>query len=304
MMTTRNEIVFIDSNLSDYQTLLNGISADAEVHIIDGSSDGLQQMLSFLTGRTNIDAIHVLGHGSSGTLKLGNLTLNSQNIEQYKTQLQQLGQKLTTDGDLLFYGCNVAQGEQGQAFVKQIADFTHADVAASDDLTGATALGGDWRLETHIGSIEAQNLTLDSFASVLVATGGAATIQQGTDTSLIRYDLHNYFQATEFQFTPITLVPIVSADTGSTGADIVFQCKVADGGNVLTVGNWYTWAELQTLVSAAFPSGQATDNGPLDRNSSSSVLDFDIGARIDWNNANLPSTLTFTLGGSRNYTIG
>ena len=35
------------------------------------------------------------------------------------------------------------------------AALTGADVAASDDLTGSAARGGDWLLEQHTGQIEA-----------------------------------------------------------------------------------------------------------------------------------------------------
>lgn len=39
-------------------------------------------------------------------------------------------------------------------FIDHLALFTGADVAASDDLTGNAALGGDWELEAAAGTIE------------------------------------------------------------------------------------------------------------------------------------------------------
>ncbi|MFX5046110.1 DUF4347 domain-containing protein, partial [Acinetobacter baumannii] len=64
-----------------------------------------------------------------------------------------LGGALNPDGDLLLYGCEVA-GDAGQSFVTALAGISGADVAASNDLTGSSALGGNWTLETKVGSIE------------------------------------------------------------------------------------------------------------------------------------------------------
>jgi len=46
-------------------------------------------------------------------------------------------------GDILLYGCNVGAGAEGLAFVESVARLSQADVAASDDVTGSAALGGD-----------------------------------------------------------------------------------------------------------------------------------------------------------------
>ncbi len=292
-----NEIAFVMGNLPDLQTLIGGIKPGVEIHILDPLGDGIAQMDSILNGRSGIDSIHVFSHGASGSLSLGTTTLNSNTLLDHQSQLAELGSHLTSTGDLLLYGCNVAQGADGHAFIESIARTTGADVSASTNLTGSSALGGDWVLDANAGSIERQNLTIDSFASVL-SLEGSATIQQGTDTSLIRYDLHNWFNSSAFAFQ-VTLVPIYSPDTGSTGADIVFQAKNPTGLQGITVGNWYTFTEL----SGAFSNGQATDNGVIDANSSQGYMDFAIAARIDWNNPNLPAMLEFTLGGSRTYQL-
>jgi hypothetical protein len=42
------EIVFIESNVTDYQTLLNGITPGMEVHVLDASRDGLTQIAQIL----------------------------------------------------------------------------------------------------------------------------------------------------------------------------------------------------------------------------------------------------------------
>ena len=42
----------------------------------------------------------------------------------------------------------------GQLAVRNVADLTAADVAASDDITGHNHLGGNWELEVNVGRIE------------------------------------------------------------------------------------------------------------------------------------------------------
>ncbi|MBK9442250.1 MAG: DUF4347 domain-containing protein [Comamonadaceae bacterium] len=45
-----------------------------------------------------------------GTLHLGNMVLSSANLDAYRVQLRALGNGLTENGDILLYGCHVAQG--------------------------------------------------------------------------------------------------------------------------------------------------------------------------------------------------
>ncbi|MDX1267641.1 MAG: DUF4347 domain-containing protein, partial [Oceanisphaera sp.] len=142
----RKEVAFVDSNVEDYQTLVDGIGAGIEVRLLDAGQDGLAQLAAWAQQNEGYDAIHLLSHGDEGQVQLGSLTLNGTEAENRAGELGTLGRALNQDGDLLLYGCDVAGGE-GLAFVERLAELTGADVAASDDLTGAAALGGDWDLE-------------------------------------------------------------------------------------------------------------------------------------------------------------
>lgn len=142
------EVAFIDSNVADYQTLVDSIRPRVEVLLIDGSRDGLAQIAEWAENHSGYDAIHVLSHGSEGTLHLGRDTLTDANLGDTaaQTELAQLGRALTENGDLLLYGCNIAADAEGQRFVDSLAA-TGADVTISEDLTGNTGLGGNWDLE-------------------------------------------------------------------------------------------------------------------------------------------------------------
>ena len=146
-------IAFIDKTIRDPQTLISGLPAGTEFHLID-SDDAVAQITQILLGRTNLSSLHLFSHGQAGALQLGSDWLDLQTLDRYGTQLRSWSRSLTEDADILIYGCNVAEGELGQTFIQQIANLTGADVAASDDLTGHAALKGDWSLEVEVGKIE------------------------------------------------------------------------------------------------------------------------------------------------------
>lgn len=154
VLQKEREIIFIDPTVEDYQSLIAGIEQDTKVVILDRMKDGVSQITENLQSG-KYKAVHIVSHGSEGSLQLGSKQLNSGNLDIYKSQLQQWANFLTDDADILLYGCDVAAGKTGVGFVQQLSQLTGADVAASDDLTGSAALGGDWDLEVKTGKIEA-----------------------------------------------------------------------------------------------------------------------------------------------------
>ncbi|MDO8811922.1 MAG: DUF4347 domain-containing protein, partial [Gallionella sp.] len=178
-------IVFIDGALPDLQAILSGLDPSVTAIVLDPALDGIQQMADALVGASNLSSIHVISHGSSGHINLGAAQLSQDTLAQYQTQLATIGQALSATGDLLLYGCNVAQGIQGQAFISALSAATGADVAASTDLTGAAFLGGDWTLEVATGVIEANALQAD-IAGVLPAnTAPSFMVGDGKVTTVL-----------------------------------------------------------------------------------------------------------------------
>lgn len=180
----RQEVVFIDGKVENQQQLIAGLKPGTEVVVLDSSQDGLQQIADHLNGRHGIDAIHVFSHGEAGKVKLGTLWLGNGNLEGKSELLAAIGQALTADGDILLYGCDTGAGSNGATFVQSLAELTMADVAASNNVTGAASQGGDWQLEVHQGSFETTVLQASSYEGVLATivtesfntdpTGGAA----------------------------------------------------------------------------------------------------------------------------------
>ena len=151
----RNEIVFIDTSVDDYQTLMEGIDPNAEVILLDATRDGIEQIAEILGDRSDIDALHIISHGDQGELRLGTGVLNLASMQgEYADELTTINQALTEEADFLVYGCNFGEGDAGYEAATLLSTLTEADVAASTDLTGAEGLGGDWDLEVQIGTIE------------------------------------------------------------------------------------------------------------------------------------------------------
>ncbi len=163
----RQEVVFIDGQVTNKQQLIDGLAPGAEVVVLDSSQDGLQQIADYLEGREGIDAIHIFSHGGAGKLLLGNTWIDAGTLDARSDVLAQLGSVFSEQGDLLLYGCDVASGDKGADFIQRLASATGTDVAASNDDSGSSSVGGDSELEVHIGGVEAAALSLESYQAKL-----------------------------------------------------------------------------------------------------------------------------------------
>jgi large repetitive protein len=152
--TAKQEIAFIDTSVSGYQTLLDGLKPDVEIVLIDPARDGLAQIAAALAGRSDIAAVHIFAHGAPGALQLGAAHLSLDNIADRAGDLAVVGAALAAEGDLMIYGCDVAEGTMGEAFIRALSSATGADVAASTNVTGNAAQNADWVLEAQTGSID------------------------------------------------------------------------------------------------------------------------------------------------------
>ena len=163
-----NEIIFIDSTVENIAVILGNIASTTEVIILDSEQDGVEQIAATLEGRSGLDAIHIISHGRSGTLDLGNTKLTEATINgKHADEMAIIRNALSEDADLLIYGCNFGANARGASAIEALASATGADVAASEDLTGAEILGGDWDLEISTGDIEANAIAVDNWDHVL-----------------------------------------------------------------------------------------------------------------------------------------
>ena len=181
-----HSVAFIDPRVANYPELAQALDPSVEAVFLNVNEDGVEQIADWLEDHSGIDAVHIVSHGAEASLFLGSSVLSSATLPTYGHLLSRIGSALSNEGDILIYGCDVASGPEGRAFIEQLALLTGADVAASDDRTGASILGGDAELEVTFGDVttnpfldkqmlDSSGLILaDDFLSTTSTTGAIA----------------------------------------------------------------------------------------------------------------------------------
>lgn len=176
-MFTIKEIVFIDCNVTDPDVLPAGMRADVDTVPLTAAEPALAQIARAIQGRKELAAIHIIAHGRAGEISFGAGALSLETLNDYHADIAEIGQALAKDGNLLLWSCHTGADERGTSFISALAQRLGTAVATATDLVGATALGGCWRLDKHIGVVTAQvPLTVTGQASY----SGVMTTFDGT----------------------------------------------------------------------------------------------------------------------------
>ena len=162
----KKEVAFVDTAIANYKELEQGIAQGIGIVEIDSTQDGLAQMAQWAQNNTDYDAIHIVDHGASGRMTLGNKQITADTLNDPLVQAEWLtvGQALTQSGDLLIYGCSVGKDA---GFMSTLATLTQADVAASTDATGYAGYSGNWVLEQRVGNVEAMAIDPSNWVGLL-----------------------------------------------------------------------------------------------------------------------------------------
>jgi len=151
-ITARQELVLVDGGIPNYERLVTDLLSERddgrqfEVVTLDPEIDGVVQISDLMAERQNLDAVHFVTHGTDNAVKLGNQWIRTDNFATYQDSIAGWKSSLADGADLLFYGCDLAGGEDGRALLGAFGSLTGADVAASVDNTGHADYGGDWDL--------------------------------------------------------------------------------------------------------------------------------------------------------------
>ncbi|NET60810.1 MAG: DUF4347 domain-containing protein [Symploca sp. SIO2E6] len=237
------ETTFIDEGINDYQGedayhdfLYGGKPGTISQVVTHEEGEGIGTVTRMLAAIAEqggkVSAIHLLTEGNEGNFWLGRDYVDSENIGKYQQELQQWKGALTAGADILLYSCFTALGATGMELITALANYTGADVAASTNLTGSEALGGDWVFEEQVGTIEAGL----GFESQVLAdfTGKLEVFTAGNDAELITAILNanGNDEADTIRLSgDITLVGVNDFTDGNNGLPSI----AADGGNKLTI---------------------------------------------------------------------
>ena len=158
--TALHEMVIIDAGVPDLDALLadfqnRGDNAPS-VFVLVAGEDPLIRIGEILAGKQGLEAVHLISHGEHGALELGGQRITVLDLLARAGEIAAWRDAFAEDADLLLYGCDVAGSADGRIFVDTLAHLSGADVAASNDVTGASTAGGNWALEYRHGQVEGQ----------------------------------------------------------------------------------------------------------------------------------------------------
>ncbi|NES04970.1 MAG: DUF4347 domain-containing protein, partial [Okeania sp. SIO2F4] len=175
-------LVVIDPRVENYGMLASGVLRGAKVVILESGEDGVRQVSRAIADR-RVSSLHIVCHGSPGSLQFGNTRLSIGNLAGYGAELKSWGEGIGYGG-ILLYGCEVAAGDIGAAFVGRLHELSGVGVAAAVGRVGCAELGGSWELGVKVGNV-GDGLAFGE--EVLVSYGGvfADITVNSTDDSLI-----------------------------------------------------------------------------------------------------------------------
>jgi hypothetical protein len=264
----RQEIAFVETNTPGYQQLVDDIESQSQgqrqiqVVLLDPSTDGIDQISAVLAARKEVAAVHLISHGADGQVQLGTTTLNFDSLLKNAAKIKAWSQSLSAGADFLLYGCDVAQAEDGKALIDALGRLTGADVAASDDTTGAQRLGGNWTLEYQTGDIE-------TLAAVSPADQSAwdhllpvvNSAPAGTDHTVSMAEDGSYtFAAADFGFTDPNDSP-ANALAGVIVTTVPSAGSLTLSGAIVTAGQTITLANINANKLKFAPGANANGTG-------------------------------------------
>ncbi|MDY6784349.1 MAG: DUF4347 domain-containing protein [Cyanobacteriota bacterium] len=248
---TNVETTFIDEGIEDYQNFLYGGKKGTISQVIARQENGISSITEALAEIANqggkVSAIHLLAEGNEGEFWLGRDYISSENVGDYEQQMQAWAGVLTAEADILLYSCLTALGYTGEELINALAGFTGADVAASTNLTGSEALGGDWVFESQTGTIEVglgfEQQVLEDFAGKLqvFTASDAASLISAIDTANSNSETDTINLAGD-----ITLTAVEDSTDGENGLPSITASEK------LTINGMGNTIARDTSVSATF----------------------------------------------------
>ncbi|TYQ23380.1 DUF4347 domain-containing protein [Pseudanabaena sp. UWO311] len=163
--------VFIDANVKNYQTLVNGTAGGSNVNVIESNQNGISKISQTLANVRGANSLHIVSEGDKGNFWVGKDFISNERIGMYENDFSAWKLSLSPAAEVMIYACNLAGDASGKALVQSIASFTGSPVAASTDRTGGTVSNANWNLEYSTSAVRSQTIftaaTKQNYANAL-----------------------------------------------------------------------------------------------------------------------------------------
>ena len=152
--TSKRTVIFIDSGVKHYRSLVEGTPFGADIHVLAIDQDGIEHITAVIQQSAQpIQRLHIISHGAPGKVCIGRGVLSATTLPRYATQLRTWREFLADEADIVLYGCRVAATPEAEKnLLNPLHQLTGATLHASRTLTGNARYGGDWNLDCRIGN--------------------------------------------------------------------------------------------------------------------------------------------------------
>lgn len=194
--------IFIDRAVEDYQQLIAGKIPGTKVFLLHDKANGLEQISNILREHSHVSSVHLVSHGKSGELNLGNGIITAADLITHSLAIGSWFKGDSGDRELVVYGCGIAEGKNGQQFLRILQTITQAQIYASTDIVGNRDRGGTWSLPRQLDDFQKnrnnhKTIATLPFNDAIISTyhGVFAT---GTDGAYTYYDSNEANRAVAF----------------------------------------------------------------------------------------------------------
>ncbi len=224
-------ILFVDPGVDSASILLAGLHAGFEIVRLPDRGDPIAVIALHMAERRDVSALHVLSHGAPGTLVLSGRRIDAAALAARPALTATIREALSSDAEVVLYGCSVAQGQQGKAFVRALSALLDRPVAASAALVGAARLGGNWHIPARGGLAFDPEARAAYPATLLKMTFGIVTTINTVNT-LTSTESGVTVNAVRSDGTPMAGVSSGFLDSGVIGAAVTYTLTFGSAINI------------------------------------------------------------------------
>lgn len=135
ILAQSTDLVVIDSNYSQKQTLLDAIDPNVATLAVGTEANPFKTIREYLEQHKSVIAVHLFAEATYNTLQLGGKFYDMA-LMATENELSMLEGLYRGDNiQLLVYNCNLGSNEEGLQLLKQLGDRAYFNIAVSTNCT-------------------------------------------------------------------------------------------------------------------------------------------------------------------------